>query len=150
VSAPEVAGDWELEVRPRRSVRISIAVAIGLVVFFGVAGVLLRVSDTGVGFRRTDQLAMPIVGLVLAGGVLLLTRPRLRAGAQGVIVRNIMGDNTFAWKDVRGIAFPEGKSWARLELRDDEYVPVLAIRVGDKDHAVAAMERLRALGRQYA
>lgn len=141
---------WELEVRPRRSARNAMVVAVVLVVFFTLAGIFLRVSDTGVGFRRSDQLAMPILGVLLALGTLTLTRPRLRAGKAGVEVRNIMGYNAFAWKDVRGIAFPDRKAWARLELPQDEYVPVLAIRANDKEYAADAMDRLRELGAKYS
>ncbi|WP_084460924.1 PH domain-containing protein [Nocardia kruczakiae] len=143
------AQQWDLEVRPRRAVRTARIVAAVIAVLFILAGALSSNSTTGVNFRGADQVAIICFGLLLAGAVLLLTRPRVRVGPRGVVVRNILGDNEFGWADIRGVAIPEKKSWARLELAGDEYVPMLAIRVNDKDHAARAMDRFRELGAKY-
>ncbi|MBH0774882.1 PH domain-containing protein [Nocardia bovistercoris] len=142
--------DWEFEVRPRRAVVTAWIVAVVLLVTFGVGGIWLRSGSTGVNFRVVDQVAMVAIGVLLAGGVLMLTRPRVRAGERGVSVRNVLGDSDFDWKDIRGVSFPDRKSWARLELVNDDYVPMLAIRSNDREHAAQAMDRLRALGARYA
>lgn len=147
--APGPGPDWEFEVRPRRAVRTAVVVAIVIVVAFTAGGLLLRTGSTGVNFRVADQVAMILIGVLGAGAVLLLTRPRVRAGARGVSVRNILGDHEYPWAYVRGASFPDRKSWARLELADDDYVPMLAIRSNDKAHAADAIERLRELGAHY-
>ncbi|MFQ6395996.1 PH domain-containing protein [Nocardia sp. KC 131] len=141
--------EWELEVRPRRAVRTAWIVAVLLAAFFIAGGIWLRTGSTGVNFRTADQLAMMGIGLLGAAAVLLLTRPRLRAGARGVSVRNILGDTEFPWEHIRGVTFQDKKSWARLELVDDDYVPLLAIRSNDKEHAAHALDRLRELGSKY-
>ncbi len=141
--------DWELEVRPRRSVRTAWIVAVLVLAVFTIGGLFLQSGSTGVNFRVVDQIAMVAIGVLIAGGVLLLTRPRLRAGARGVEVRGVLGETLFGWDQVRGVSFPDRKSWARLELVDDDYVPLLAIRANDKEHAAQALERLRALGARY-
>ncbi|MFE7800326.1 PH domain-containing protein [Nocardia sp. NPDC057440] len=141
--------EWELEVRPRRAVRTAWIVAALLAAFFIAGGIWLRTGSTGVNFRLADQLAMMGIGLLAAAAVLLLTRPRLRAGARGVAVRNILGDTVFPWEHIRGVSFQDRKSWARLELIDDDYVPLLAIRSNDKEHAARALDRLRELGLKY-
>ncbi len=148
---PESAstGEWDLEIRPHQSVLTARIVAAVLAVGFTLAGVFLRVGSTGVNFRISDQIAMAVFGFLLGGAVLLLTRPRVRVGAQGVQVRNIVGDNLFRWPDIRGISFPDKKSWARLELVHEEYVPLLAIRRNDKLRAAEAMDRFRELGAKY-
>jgi hypothetical protein len=143
------APEWELEVRPRRAVRTAWIVAVLLAAFFIAGGIWLRTGSTGVNFRLADQLAMMGIGLLGAAAVLLLTRPRLRAGARGVSVRNILGDNEFAWEHIRGVTFADRKSWARLELVNDDYVPLLAIRSNDKEHAARALDQLRELGAKY-
>lgn len=140
---------WDLEVRPRRSRRTAVVVAVGLVVAFTAVGVFLRTEYTGVNFRVADQLAMVGIGVLGAAAVLLLTRPRVRVGSRGVVVRNVLGDNEFEWRHIRGVSFPERKAWARLELVNDDYVPMLAIRSNDKEYAVDALERLRELGAKY-
>ncbi len=140
---------WDLEVRPHRAVRNSRIVAAVIAVLFIVAGVLSGRSSTGVNFRGADQVAVIVFGLLLAGAVLLLTRPRVRVGAHGVVVRNILGDNEFRWPDIRGVSIPDKKAWARLELAGDEYVPMLAIRMNDGERAARAMDRFRELGARY-
>ncbi|MEU4340781.1 PH domain-containing protein [Nocardia sp. NPDC023852] len=142
--------DWEFEVRPRRAVRAAWIVAVLIAAVFTAGGIWLRSGSTGVNFRVADQVAMIGIGLLGAAAVLLLTRPRVRVGARGVSVRNILGDNDFGWDDIRGVSFLDRKSWARLELVDDDYVPMLAIRSNDREHAAQAMARLRELGARYS
>lgn len=142
--------DWDLDVRPRKTARVAMVIAAALVVLFIVVGALLRTSSTGVYFRVSDQVAMMLLGVILAGGVLLLARPRLRAGASGVLVRNAFSEKLVEWSVIRGMSFPDGASWARIELPDDEYIPVLAIQANDRAHAVDAMQRFRALYAKYS
>ncbi|MFR9750173.1 PH domain-containing protein [Nocardia sp. 004] len=149
-AASGAAPEWEFEVRPRRAVRTSWIVAILIAVVFTVGGVTLRTGSTGVNFRFVDQIAMIVVGILGGAAVLLLTKPRVRAGAHGVTVRNVMGDKDFSWEYVRGVSFPDRKSWARLELVHDEYVPLMAIRSNDKEHAMRAMDQLRELIAKYS
>lgn len=139
-----------LTVRPRR---IAIYAAIGAtaVVAVGIFVALkLRSSDTGVFFRTTDALAMVGLGLLFAGGLMLTARPRLQADAEGLRVRNIVGEKFVAWPLIERIAFPEGSVWAQLELADDEVMSVMAIQGMDKQRAVDALREVRALHDRYA
>jgi hypothetical protein len=115
---------------------------------FVVVAVFLKRSNTGVYFQTSDQWAMVGIGLLLALGVLWWTWPRVRADAEGVEVRNMLGARWFPWSSVRQVSFPEGARWARLELPGDEYVPIRAIQAIDGDRAVAAMRELRRLHRE--
>ncbi|WP_454196735.1 PH domain-containing protein [Nocardia sp. Marseille-Q1738] len=144
------APEWDFEVRPRRAVRTARVVAVLIAAAFTAGGIWLRSGPTGVNFRVADQIAMIGIGLLGAAAVLLLTRPRVRVGPRGVSVRNVLGDNDFPWEYIRGVSFPDRKSWARLELVGDDYVPMLAIRSNDKEHAARAMARLRELGAKYS
>lgn len=146
--AVSAAATGEVVVRPRKIRRVVIPVAAVLVVVFVVAAVLLRNTPTGVYFRLSDQLSMAALGVLLASGALLLLRPRLRAGLDGIEVRNIVSTKNFGWDEVVGISFPDGASWARLELPDDEYTPVMAIQSSDGARAVQAMRSLRDLRRR--
>jgi hypothetical protein len=47
------------------------------------------------------------------------------------------------------VSFPVGARWARLDLPDDEYIPVMAIQAIDKGRAVAAMDEVRGLIDRY-
>lgn len=100
-------------------------------------------------FQTADQVAMAVLGLVLAGLVLLFARPRLRVGPAGLSVRNLLGYRMVPWSEVVGVSFPAGARWARIDLPDDEYIPLMAIQAVDKDRAVDAMETVRTLMARY-
>ncbi|GAA1297869.1 PH domain-containing protein [Saccharothrix xinjiangensis] len=136
-----------VEFRPKKIRLVAGACAVFLVAVFTVVGLLLGDTPTGVIFRTSDQVAMICLGVLLACGVLLLTRPRVRADAEGVEVRNVITSHRFAWQDVLHVSFPDGASWARLELPEDEYISVMAIQAVDREHAVAAVRALRDLHR---
>lgn len=139
-TAPDV-----LVLRPRRALISSVVGAVLIVALFVVVALVLRNSPTGVFFQLADQVSMVVLGLVLAGGLLLLARPRVRADAEGIEVRNVLASRRLPWTEVRRVAFPDGASWARLELPDDEYLPVLAVQAADRGRAVAGITRLREL-----
>ncbi|MBN9102486.1 MAG: PH domain-containing protein [Pseudonocardia sp.] len=132
-------------VRPRK---VSIAAWVGataVLVLFVVVAVVLRSSDTGVRFRAADQVSLVILGVLIAAGLLLLARPRVIADAEGIEVRNVLFNRRFPWALVRRVAFPDGASWARLDLPDDEYIAMLAIQAVDGARAVDAIRKVRAL-----
>jgi Bacterial PH domain len=138
------------EARPRKARRIAIAAAVLLVAVFAVVAALLRRTPTGVYFRLSDQVAMMLLGLLLAGAALLFARPRVRASAEGVEVRNLLGTRTVPWELVRRVSFPDGAPWARLELPDDEYIAVMAIQAADGRWAVRDIRALRAVHAAHA
>jgi hypothetical protein len=136
-----------IEFRPKRIRVVAWTSAVFLVAVFTAVGLLLGDTPTGVIFRVSDQVAMVCLGVLLACGMLLLTRPRVRADAEGVEVRNVVTAHRFTWQQVLHVSFPDGASWARLELPDDEYVSIMAVQAVDRDHAVAAVRALRDLHR---
>jgi Bacterial PH domain len=148
MTTPE--SEWTLVATPRKSRRYAIGVAIFLVVVHLTFAILLRGDSTGVYFRLADQLAFAGIGCLLAAAVLLLTRPRLRVGPRGIAVRNVLGGRIVDWDLYEGLSFPDGAAWARIELPDDEYLAVMAIQSNDREYAVEAVDRFRALASEYA
>ena len=132
-------------VRPRKVSILAWVGAVVILVLFVVIAVVLRSTATGVNFRAADQVSLVLLGLFIAGGLLLLARPRVVADAEGIEVRNVLLSRRFPWAVVRRVAFPDGASWARLDLPDDEYIAVLAIQAVDGARAVDAIRRVRAL-----
>ncbi|OBI69095.1 PH domain-containing protein [Mycobacterium sp. E796] len=114
-----------------------------------VVGLLLKIKSSGVIFHTSDQVAVAVLGLVIAGGVLLFARPRLRVGPAGLSVRNLFGYRLIPWADLVGVSFPPGRRWARVDLPHDEYVPLMAIQAVDKERAVEAMDTVRSLVARY-
>jgi Bacterial PH domain len=141
--------EWDIEIRPHLTPYFAYGAAALIVVVHVAVGVLLKISSTGVVFQTADQVAIALLGVVIACFVLLFARPRLRVGAPGVAVRNLLGYRLIPWSDVVDVSFHRGARWARLDLPDDEYVPVMAIQAVDKDRAVEAMDRVRALLMRY-
>jgi hypothetical protein len=135
----------QLVIRPRRSAWMAGVLAALLVVVFAIVGILLRGSKTGAIFQVSDQIAMICVGILLAAATLLFAMPRVRADSDGIEVRNVLLSRRFAWSEVLSVTFPDGASWARLELPEDEYYPVMAVQAVDRERAVEAVRALRRL-----
>lgn len=138
-------GAVELEVRPRRIRWVAWPIAFFLLALFVTGAVLVDVRSSGFHFEASDQVAMIVLGALLAAGVLLFTRPRLRAGAEGVQVRSAVLTKTVPWALIEGVSFPDGSQFARLELPDDEYVTVAALQAVDREHAARSITALRSL-----
>ena len=141
--------DWELQVRPHLTPYFAYGAAIVILAAHVAIGVMLKASSTGVVFQTADQVAMVGLGVVIAGIVLLFARPRLRVGRSGLAVRNMLGEKLITWSEVADVSFPVGARWARVELADDEYIPLMAIQAVDKERAVAAMDNVRELLSTY-
>lgn len=142
-------GEVELEVRPVRIRWVAWIVAVFVFAFFGAGALLVFVGSSGFNFRPADQIAMVVLGAILAGCALLFTRPRLRAGPGGVEVRATILTRTLLWSDVVAVSFPDGAQFARLDLPDDEYLTVSALQAVDRGHAARGVTALRRLHAQY-
>ena len=140
---------WDVEIKPYLTPYFAYGAAALIVIAHVTIGVLLKISSTGVIFQTADQVAIALLGVVIAGAVLLFARPRLRVGPSGVAVRNLLGYQLIPWSDVVDVSFPRGARWARVDLPDDEYIPVMAIQAVDKDRAVDAMDAVRSLMARY-
>jgi hypothetical protein len=136
-----------IEFRPRR-VRVvaGIAAVVIVAVFTTLSFGLKGSTGDGYGqFRTGDQGAMIGLGVLAGLGVLVFTRPRVRADADGITIRNVIGGYDLPWAVVRAIRFDRHSPWASLELQDDESVPVHALQATDKEYAVGGVRALRAL-----
>jgi hypothetical protein len=133
-----------LTIRPRRLRIIAWVLAGLIVVAMVVVGLLLKQSNAGgVTFRTADQLAMVGLGLIIATGVLIMTRPYVRADTAGLLVRNFGGAKRIPWQVVRSVRFSGAAPWATLELEDDDALTLLAIQAVDGEAAAEATEALR-------
>ena len=139
----ETTSRWDIVLRPRVTPYVAYAAAFVVAASGIVVGVLLKIRYTGAILQTADQVAMAVLGLILAAAILLLATPRLRIGPAGLGVRNILLERVIPWSDVVGESFPAGSRWARVDLQDYEYSAVLAIQSVDGERAVQAMDTLR-------
>lgn len=137
--------DTPLVLRPHRLVLVCRGAAAALVLVFGVVAVSLRSASAGQVFGLGDQVAMFVLGLLLAGCVLLLTRARVEADETGIRVRNVVGETVLPWQVVRAVRLDDGNAWASLDLQDDDSVSLLAVQTNDGERAVEAVLALRRL-----
>lgn len=132
--------------RPVVLTRVCWGVAALVMVVFTVVAVALGGGPPGdAQFRLPDQIAMVVLGAMMAGAVLGFTRARVRADLVGVRIRNVLGEKLIPWQVVRSVRMDDGASWASLELQDDDTVALLGIQSNDGERAVEAVLGLRAL-----
>jgi len=131
--------------------RVAIGSAVVVVALSSVIAALLgHTSSEGVVFGPGDQVAMVLLGLLVAAGVLLLARPAVVADLDGVRVRNILATKDVPWEVVRAVSFPDGSPWAVLDLADDDQIALLAVQAADGQRAVSAVRGLRSLQARHA
>jgi hypothetical protein len=132
--------------RPRRLTRVCWGVAVLVVGVSAVLAVALGRGPAGAAqFQLADQIAFFLLGVVIAGLVLTLTRSRVEATVTGVRVRNPFSSKDVPWQVVRAVRLDDGAPWASLELHDDETVQLMAVQSNDGEDAVDAVLALRAL-----
>jgi hypothetical protein len=132
--------------KPIKTARIAnAAAAVALIVFVMVA-ILMPTDNAGATFGIKDQIFTVVIGLVVAGGLRLPARPRLRADAEAVRLRSYLGNyRTVPWSTVVGLEFPPNSRFARLILPGDELFAIYAVQRMDGEHAVRTMHALRSL-----
>jgi hypothetical protein len=135
-----------VEARPVKSARIANASAAVALVVFVVVALVMPHANAGATFTWKDQVFTVVVGLVVAGGLRLPARPRLRADAQAVHTRSYVGNwRTIPWDAVVAVEFPSTVRFARLVLPGDETLALYAVQRLDRERAVATMRDLRRL-----
>jgi hypothetical protein len=135
-----------VEARPVVMSRIGWTCAAIVFVVFQIVAVLMPTDNAGATFNVKDQVATGIIGLILAGLFVMLTRPRLYADTEVVRLRSFLGGwRTIPWDLVVRVEFPRKVRFARLVLPAEETLAIYAIQRLDGERAVAAMQRLRAL-----
>jgi hypothetical protein len=136
----------QLQARPIRTARVAMVVAFVVAVAFLICAVLLPHTTDGVNFTPADQFGIGGTGLLVALGILSLTRPRLRADAGGLDVRAFFGGYRHVdWDLVTTVEFPPKVRFARLVLPGDELIVLYAVQRADAERSVAVMRELRAL-----
>jgi hypothetical protein len=135
-----------LVVRPVKLTRVCRVVAVLVVVAFAGIGASLRLTGDGAAtFGLADQVAMGLLGVLIAAVVLLFTRSRVEADAQSIRVRGLVGEKVLPWQVVVGVRLDDGEPWASLDLHDDERISLLAVQANDGERATEAVLALRRL-----
>ena len=130
-----------------RTLRQICAIA-AVVVLAATADVVITLPSSSTGvvrFAVVDQVALAGLGILLAGAVLTLGRPRMDADLTGVRIQNVIGERTVPWSVVRAVRFERKSRWATLQLTNDDVIGLFAVQAIDGERAVRATNGMRAL-----
>jgi hypothetical protein len=146
MSGQRTATGPQVTARPIVLSRISWGLAAGTVVLFTVISFVMTADNAGAHFVPKDQVGAFVLGVVIAAGFWLLSRPRLVADETSVRIRSFAGDfRTVPWAAVVRVEFPGNSRFARLVLPADEILALYAVQRLDKHRSVEVMHGLRAL-----
>lgn len=136
----------EVDARPLLMSRVGYACAVFVVAAFVVVALLMKRDNAGATFGLKDQIATVVIGIVVGGLFLMLTRPRLHADTEALRMRSFLGGwRTVPWSVVIRVEFPNKVRFARIVLPGEETLALYAVQRLDRDQAVAVMRGLRAL-----
>lgn len=138
----------ELVVRakPIRSARFAWAASAIVLVAFSTIAIVMKRYNAGASFNDADQWGTFVIGVILAGLLIMPTRPRLYADAEAVRLRAFLGGwRTVPWELIVRVDFPSKLRFARIVLPGEEALAIYAVQRLDKEAAVATMVQLREL-----
>ena len=141
--------EWELEVSSpflKKLAWILVVLVMAVHIFMAI---VVAVGDTGVTVSSADRWVFIGIGLVFSFVALSLLRPHVKVNSQGVEVRNIVNGQFYPWEIIHGLSFPQEAKWARLELPDFEFVPMMALNIYDKQLIAQRVEDFRQLEDRY-
>jgi len=131
--------------QPRRSRLLLFALACLDIGFFGWLA-----SAMPANWQLNDRLAIAFVGLVLGGLMLVLARPKVKAGRDGLVVVNFVRTRRLEWAEVLGINLRLGDPWAILDLADGGTVAAVGIQpAGGRAQAARAARELMACAQAF-
>ncbi|MCC9153133.1 PH domain-containing protein [Streptomyces parvulus] len=126
--------------RPGRTRAVLIALAVATFATITAVGSLLG------GLGAGERLSFVLTALLLAGGLLLMARPRVDADPEGVTVVNLTTRRRLAWAEILRVNLRHGDPWVFLDLSDGTSLPVLGIQPGiARQRAIDDARALRAL-----
>jgi hypothetical protein len=126
--------------------RIGYVTAAVVLAVFIVTAIVMPHANAGAHFGVKDQVATAIVGVIVGGLFLMLTRPRLDADREAVRMRSFLGGwRVVPWDVVVAVEFPSSVRFARLVLPGEETLALYAVQRLDGQRSVEVMRKLRAL-----
>jgi hypothetical protein len=135
-----------VQARPIRSARIAWTASAIVLVAFTVTALVMKHFTAGASFNDSDQWGTFVIGVILAGLLIMPTRPRLYADANAVRLRAFLGGwRTVEWDLIVRVDFPSKLRFARIVLPGEEALAIYAVQRLDRERAVATMAQLREL-----
>ena len=142
---PPVSDDV-VRARPIRSSRIAWGVSAFVFVAFTITALVMTHFTAGASFDGKDQVGTFVIGVILAGLLIMPTRPRLEADLESVRIRAFLGGwRVVPWDLIVRVDFPRKLRFARIVLPGEEALAIYAVQRLDSEQAVRTMAALRDL-----
>ncbi|MFE3071110.1 PH domain-containing protein [Streptomyces sp. NPDC059247] len=120
----------------------AILLTMGTAMFVVITAVALMLDRLGPG----ERVSFVFTAAMLAGVLVLLSRPKVVADAEGITVVNITRTRRLAWAEILKVNLRPGDPWVFLDLSDGTSLPALGIQPGiAKESAIRDARALRAL-----
>jgi len=114
----------------------------GLLVVCAMAWVGFQ-DEIRASFTPAQKGTLLLMGLLIVAALLGLSRSRVTAEADRIIVVNGYRRHEYARAQVVAVTMPRGAPWATLDLHDGTSVAAMGIQGSDGDRARAAVRELR-------
>ena len=142
----QTVSDLVVRARPIRSARVAWIASAVVFAAFTVTAFVMKHLNAGASFNDADQWGTFVVGVILAGLLVMPTRPRLYADAEAVRIRAFLGGwRTVPWELIVRVDFPSKLRFARIVLPGEEALAIYAVQRLDRERSVATMAQLREL-----
>lgn len=102
-------------------------------------------EQTKATFTLFQKLTLAFVALLALTCVHALTRSRVTATREALIIVNGYKKRTLAWAEVVAVNLAPGAPWVRLDLADGSEISAMGIQGSDGASAKKAVRRLREL-----
>jgi hypothetical protein len=96
-------------------------------------------------FTTFQKLTLAFFALLILICVHALTRSRVTASTEKLVVVNGYRRRELAWAQVVAVRMPPGAPWVSLDLADGSEIPAMGIQGSDGGRAKAAVRELRRL-----
>lgn len=122
------------------------------VVFFGLMLLIVCTAawlgldpDVRARFTTSQRATLLFFGALFAFGGWLLSRCRVTAEMEGLVVVNGLRTRRLAWEEVLTIELGRGAPWATVDLADGTTIPLVGLQGSDGQRTVRAVRDIRAL-----
>ena len=124
--------------------------AMGIVLVVALYGLTIFMwfafdDETRAKFTVFQKGTLIFFGLLILTVVHALTRSRVEARTDRLVVVNGYKRRDLAWEQVIAVRMPPGAPWATLDVADGTTVPAMGIQASDGGAAKKAVRDLRAL-----
>ncbi|MFI8517958.1 PH domain-containing protein [Streptomyces sp. NPDC085481] len=120
----------------------AVLLTIGVLMFVVISGVALMLER----LSPAERVSFFFTAALFLGVLVLLSRPKVVADADGVTVVNITRTRRLAWAEILKVNLRPGDPWVFLDLSDGTSMPALGIQPGiAKQQAITDARALRAL-----